>query len=359
MQGDTETPAHAVPESRQRHIRQSTTADWQAQCFTRGVYPIASEPRQGDAAGLHLYGELLDAVSRLQGLDSLETVWDGHLPEFREDAMNFQTLGDWPPSLTTLQIHAHPAGVTKFLASHTDLTNLGLADSKLLSQLDLPQFFVAVADSCPLILTLALNLFEDGADQDLDNSQSITMALIRPLLKCPRLEHLTVAHGFPMALGEQDLLDMGSAWRRINHLYLCADAYLRRTAMAERGTPLATLANIGSAFPALETFGAFFTKPPLPKEYDVHTRFDALNTLFVGVSPVPNDAVVETALFIARVCPNAEPRTSSIGWRSTVQQSDAAERGRSTGDGANGTEWEDCFRYSNAAEDRYSSRSIG
>jgi hypothetical protein len=150
-----------------------------------------------------------------------------------------------------------------------------------------------IANKCPMLETFS---FSDRTREDLDDTPSLTLKDISPILSYPRLKSLKIRHSLPLALGKSDIEGLASSLTLIESLCLNElPAVLDRS----HGLPLDALSSFARHCPRLKWLG-LLVDTTLKSTTDIQS-FRALQRLSMGYSHIEDYKPV--VYFLAKICP--------------------------------------------------------
>ncbi|KAG8913134.1 hypothetical protein FRC01_004717 [Tulasnella sp. 417] len=210
------------------------------------------------------------------------------------------------PHLRYLGFHATLSGARKFLLASREvvsqLTHISLHAGGVLDSENILNFARHVAQNCPMVTELGLDLFTDQGEQSLS---PLTVVLLESLYPCSQLQSLEIGHPFPLTFQEDDVEQMGRAWPRMVLLDLCNDPNTSLPLGVQMGNSLSILPIFASALPELEVLGLYFNnQEALPFAGNLYPQyqFQKLSQLRFGLSPIPEGRSHQVAFYIASLC---------------------------------------------------------
>ncbi|KAG8945169.1 hypothetical protein FRC04_001148 [Tulasnella sp. 424] len=167
------------------------------------------------------------------------------------------------------------------------------------SQAELVAFFTAVAQCCPDLDSLCLNMadFLECSKQG-GSQERLSWEIFRPLLACKTLLELSVYCSLPCVLSTWDIEEMGAAWPKLEKLILCPDPDYP---WEKGGTPISSLPCFAATLPRLRSLGLFFDRlePPSLAGDLFPERQLSLKEFQVGCSEVPGGDPLPVGLYLA------------------------------------------------------------
>ncbi|KAI0032309.1 hypothetical protein K488DRAFT_39103, partial [Vararia minispora EC-137] len=173
--------------------------------------------------------------------------------------------------------------------------------------LDVRNFFAAIAERYPHLLSLCVDIIADVDEALNKNCEPLTFDTLQPLLSISSLEVLDVRHNLPITLSEAELAKMGAALPAMRELGLNCEPLT-----AERPpTTIGTLPTVAEHFPRLETLRLFVDACTAPTTEDLArpARFKQLETIEFGLSPIGED-IQPVQLFLSRLFAEGNSCTS-------------------------------------------------
>lgn len=213
------------------------------------------------------------------------------------------------PKLTQISFNATPLAAERFLLNSQEIVSrldtitffaYGSLDTE-----DILKFAQLVAQSCPMITELSLNLFTtpDSGEQSVS---PLPMALLESLYPCTGLKRLDIGHPFPFTFQEEDVERMGQAWPQMLTLSLCPDPDFSFPLTSHRGSPLSILSAFARAVPGLESLSLYCNMqeeaPPFTGNLWPQHQFQNLTEMYFGLSPVPGGPLRQVGFYIASLC---------------------------------------------------------
>lgn len=149
----------------------------------------------------------------------------------------------------------------------------------------LRQFLDTLVGTCPDIRVLTVVPTE--GEREFEN---LDFQTIRPLLRLKQLKELQVFDRWSIQISDRDVWDMARAWKQMETLNLCANAYeLAGTiVVGVQGVPITRLLAFAEAFGSLKRLALCFSfEDDLPKADSFSTRMENLEILGAGSSILP------------------------------------------------------------------------
>ncbi|KAG8925656.1 hypothetical protein FRC00_003785 [Tulasnella sp. 408] len=212
------------------------------------------------------------------------------------------------PKLTRICFNATPSGAERFLFTSQEigsrLDSIVFFAYGSLDTEDILRFAQLVAQSCPVITELSLNLFTttDSGEQSVS---PLPMALLESLYPCTRLRCLEIGHPFPFTFQEEDVERMGRAWPQMLTLDLCPDPDFAFPLAGHRGSSLSILSVFAKALPGLEVLSFYSNIREAPRFagnlWPPH-QFHNLTEVDFGLSSVPGGSLRQVGFYIASLC---------------------------------------------------------
>ncbi|KAG8916781.1 hypothetical protein FRC01_002872 [Tulasnella sp. 417] len=212
------------------------------------------------------------------------------------------------PNLTDISFNATLSEAQKFLLASQEvgsrLVRITLHAFGTMDSEDIPNFARHVAQNCPLMVNLGLDLFkvlESGARP----ASQLTMALLESLYPCTQLESVGIGHPFPFTFHEDNVEQMGRAWPQMAFLDVCPDPDFSFPIEGQMGNPLSILSAFAKALPKLKFLSLYFNQqeaPPFVDNLWPQHQFQNLTEVYFGLSGIPGDSVRKVGFYIASLC---------------------------------------------------------
>lgn len=210
------------------------------------------------------------------------------------------------PKLTQLSFNATPLAAARLLSTSqgiaSRLNRVALFAYGSLDTEDILKFAQIVAQNCPVITELALDLFTDSGEQ---SASPIPMALLESLYPCTGLKSLEIGLPSPFAFREEDVERMGRAWPQMITFDVCPDPDFTFPLAGQVGSPLSILSVFAKALPGLELLSLFLNvqeAPPFTGNLWPRHQFQNLTEIYFGLSHVPGGSLRQVGFYIASFC---------------------------------------------------------
>ncbi|KAG8925657.1 hypothetical protein FRC00_003786, partial [Tulasnella sp. 408] len=212
------------------------------------------------------------------------------------------------PKLSQISFNATPSEAGTFLFTSQEIASrldrIVLFAYGSLETEDILKFAQLVAQSCPMITELALDLFtiQDSGEQSVS---SLPMTVLESLYPCTRCRSLEIGHPFPLTFQEEDVERMGRAWPQLTTLDVCSDPDFSFPFPPQVGSPLSILSVFAKALPRLKVLSLYLNMQEAPlftgNLWPQH-QFQNLEEVDFGLSPVPRGPSREVGFYVASLC---------------------------------------------------------
>ncbi|KAG8937724.1 hypothetical protein FRC00_001624 [Tulasnella sp. 408] len=269
---------------------------------------ISSLPklRHLELPAFFLPGEVVAAAAGLPLLRKLDySGWRNTSETYNQDGMCFEFTPASFPELETLSFASLPDRMFQVLRSTVHVSRLQairLDCPTFSSPKDIKKVFtqLAAVAQCLVDLQLVCSPVRQ-LDRRYYNTPSLSTETIRPLFSCTRLKrfHLVAPHFAPLTDG--NIVEMGRSWPAMRSLSLSP-----APSDGGAGTRYNMLSAFAKNLPDLQKLRLYFGGeiPEFDGElYPIH-KFTKLETLGVGVSPVPRGKAQEIGFLLASLCQN-------------------------------------------------------
>ncbi|KAG8916782.1 hypothetical protein FRC01_002873 [Tulasnella sp. 417] len=214
------------------------------------------------------------------------------------------------PSLIQISFNATLSEARKLLSASQDvgsrLRQIDLHACGDLDSDDVLNFVRCVAENCPLMTNLILDLFERLETGERFISP-LEMTMLESLYPCKRLQALEIAYPLPFTFQEDDVERMGRAWPQMFSLDVCPEPDYAYPLSGHMGNSLSILSVFARALPKLRALGLYLNKqeaPPFTGNLYPRDQFKELSELRFGFSPVPKGQLRQVGFYIASLCKN-------------------------------------------------------
>ncbi|KAG8974135.1 hypothetical protein FRC05_007883 [Tulasnella sp. 425] len=176
------------------------------------------------------------------------------------------------------------------IGSFPDVTKLALEQRG--TSIQLSKFFEAIGSSFPSLRSIGVTLDDTIRDD-------VSIAVIEGLAPCWELQSIYLESHRWKALTEQDVGELGRRWPEMEVFSLYQKTYY----LNQVTTPLRILENFAQVWSRTlhRTVMLFDTTMPLPGSSSVGSKFNKLETLFVGWSSLHERNVDDVAEFLQAV----------------------------------------------------------
>lgn len=212
------------------------------------------------------------------------------------------------PSLVQLVLPATPAAAQRFLfSSHTifnRLTLLVLSATRNIEASQLLAFTQHLASHCPMIANISLILSLSPAFRS-QGATALPIEILENLYPCKILTAFTIAHPLPLKFNSTDVENMGRAWPRMLDLHLCSKPDFFFTIPEHMGADLSILSTFALHLPNLQNLGLYLNgrdQITFAGQLNPECQFTQLETLHVGLSPIPQSKIYDLSFYLASLC---------------------------------------------------------
>lgn len=264
---------------------------------------------------------------RLQNIDRLSEE-SGY--QYNDTGFRVTLPGGSFPSLAELTIPATPAAAQHPLfnspTNFTGLTALSLWAIKDIGGDQILAFTQQLARHCSMITTIDLALFF-GPDF---HASALPIEVLESLYSCKYLKYLSIRHPLPLKLGSADVENMARAWPQMDHLCLCCEPDFAFSVSEQMGNSLSILPAFPLYLPNLQSLGLYFNgqdRITFERHLYPQCQFTQLDTLFVGLSPIPTTKIRDLGFYLAGLC--SQPLSIGYGysmWQGETMPSDDEAR---------------------------------
>lgn len=265
-------------------------------------------------------------IEELSKLSSLGTIQFEFMPYqgrgSLEDISNLcPTLEDGAfPALWDLSLSAKLPDAYKFLSSKFGPKNLTSFYVHVLSTAEpseVTDFLTAVADNCPLLTHLYIDLLISTTDETSEvapTKERLAWNDIQPVLSLTNLVSFELRWDRPLQVTQENIEEIAVKWPSLKVLLLNCEP----TVPAEPSSlTLHALLPFARHCPKIEELGLYISASgeeadlPLPSSVDIRP-FKSLKRLCMGLSRISDPGPV--ALFLSQVCPPGCEVTSGVTW---------------------------------------------
>jgi len=249
-----------------------------------------------------LSSDVVTALAKCPDLEAVRITDPGTSSEQESaDLENFMpVLEDGAfPSIKVMHFKAHLWNATRFLQPAfpaSRLRCLAIRTLKYESYENISGFFGVVAEACPNIESLALNVDSRVGDQEYE---PIPFAALEPLLQCGSLAQFSLTAPSPLDLDDTQAALIALHWPRMQNLHLnsCPISPLGTNRLT-----FMTLSSFAMHCPSLQHL-EICVQPGVIPPLEARTRFRKLITFTFSVSENCYD-IEELALFLSDVLPS-------------------------------------------------------
>ncbi|KAG8923854.1 hypothetical protein FRC03_005936 [Tulasnella sp. 419] len=259
---------------------------------------------------------------------SIETIlhsidWPGD-PDYQPAGTRVRFQEGWFLNLGRISIDVSPGHLITLLQNPyrpPQLYSIKLTTLRERVDIDeIRELFVTIPQAYPNLTRLLLDMFYPPEDTDGMTGDGVKAAknrisfdIIRPLLKCSRMQTFRIWHNNPLEVSESDTLELAKSWPRLVHLDFGEDPHIRPD--MPQGLPMIVLTHFAIHCRRLQTLylyvdtstGTSFDNVvprPIPK---FNTTLEWLS---FGTSPVAD--VYQTARILSQMCDH-DPVTIGYG----------------------------------------------
>ncbi|KAG8914850.1 hypothetical protein FRC00_010336 [Tulasnella sp. 408] len=256
----------------------------------------------------YLTERIVTAIGAFPRLRTIDLPFDG--PHYQYNDTGF--LGTLPggsfPSLVRLTLPATPAAARHLLfnspTNYTCLTKLHLYALKDIGAHQILAFTQQLAGRCPMITDIELALFLKPEFRS-QGASALPIEVLESLYSCKNLNALRIGHPLPLKLNPADVENIAHAWPQIKDLYLCCQPDFSFSISEQMGTSISILPVFALHLPNLQRLGLYFNgQDPITFEGHLYPQFQfvQLQTLSVGLSPIPMTKVRDLGFYLASLC---------------------------------------------------------
>ncbi|KAF5311541.1 hypothetical protein D9758_018927 [Tetrapyrgos nigripes] len=220
---------------------------------------------------------------------------------------NGQPSTEYFPSLESLTILCSYWTASNFLCHQIpQLASLHLITQKQETPAHAQSLLSNISKTCPCIKQLSLTVKgEMPLEVPSPAEHLLTVETLRPILACPSITSFEIIHPLPLSLGLDELVEIASAWPRLQRLDLNS-APLTSRQPTPKDLSLHALLPFARYCSDIETLGLFINAKSysIPSDAEIEplpSPFTKLQTISVGISSIAREG--EIAEFLSLICP--------------------------------------------------------
>lgn len=255
----------------------------------------------------YLRPSIMKAVASLPNLTTLDQYYHRH-PPYDEAAMLKELSENTFPKLQTFGLNTNPAFAQRLVQKHpalfTRLKEILIDSARGVSDKEVLNLTRQLGRDCVGLSRISLN-FCLGLLPETEETSPLSFRVLESLFPCRKLKMLEIAHPYPLIINKTDVEKMAGAWSELEILNISNEPDLSLPIPGDMGNSVSILSTLARHFPKIQALGLFFAKDQtLRYSGDLYPDFEfhRLESLCVGISPVPGGCPQEIGFLIASLC---------------------------------------------------------